>query len=1299
MKKLLKINMVFVIFCSFCLICGADSLLNSVQFSENTQYWRIVKSDASGIIIDFRFPDPIKSETTIKNQKYSSLNMAGMPSLSPRGAPAVPALTITYYQPEDHRVDIQWSGKPHYSQFNGVIIPQPTSQLQDGKLADLPVIGEVYHKDQNIYGENTFYPSKPVRQGRGGYFRQTRIGTLIVEPVHVNPVTGALKNYHNITVNLRFVKNPENEHKSLAHPFNPSEEHRNVLPFYRELGINSQNLFDGIIDVKRRIPASTIHSSRNGMDTYRVIIHETGMHQISYEDLSLAGIHVENINPQNIALFKNEQEIAILVEGEEDSMFNLSDRIIFYGIGIGNEYTDSNVYWLMEKEESGLRMGTIDGTPEASYPSITSFQQNFHFEKDMTYWGSLGESSNPGEDHWFWNRLIAPTNYSYEFETPFPDQTFLQATMKVAFHGYTYNDNYNPDHHVRVFINEVEVEDHTWDGQNFSETQYQCTTSLLNDSTENQLKIVLDGDTGASIDQIYVNYFDVEYEALFQATRDEISFNLSTPGPQQVEIEGFTQNDIYLFDTTAHDQVGIIVNTNIGHCSGNCTIEFGQTLSSSHTYEALTSSKLKPVDLLELDVPSDLHNLSNGADHLILAPAEFHNALDPLLQYRLAEGYRVSLIDVQDIYDEFSDGLLSPDAITEFLQYAFTNWQTPAPATVMLVGEANFDYHDHYGTGFYNKVPTNLIDTNLLGQTVSDYPFSLISGSDNIPDIYLGRLTAASVEEVEALVTRIIEYETQTITRSSDWNDTVLLVADDDQLYETFLNSLQTDYFDDANLTTTKVYLTDYGSNLAQARADIISNVSDGRILCFYLGHGGLLNWTNMFHADDIINITNQYEQPFLIASSCLNGYFAHNTILRCMAEEWCYHQTKGAIAAIAASSLTNARHDHYFNQRLMQQFFNHGRIRIGMATTEALITTYLNDSITFDHLQSQLLFGDPLTNLRIVNGIPTPTPTATNTVTPTTTPTPTSTPSPTITETPTATSTPTTTPTATESPTATVTPTPTITSTSTVTSTATPTSTWTPTPTVSPTYTPTEQLTKLLVLKDRNAWGYDSIDSILNTKSILHDTADSTELPAIDFSLYSWILVEGDQTNSFYEVFNANLDKFETFIENGGILQLHVAHSKSTSIPPIPVGSVVSTRQTNTFNFIIIPEHPAVRDVPNPVAGSMASLNTFDNIPAGSNIICSAGRKPGGPPTLVEYFIGSGRVIISGQKLEYGYHFDEDTGIILESIIGYIDDLTLVIVPTLGHGILGWIVLLTLLLGVIKYYLPDKVRNNETSD
>ena len=59
-----------------------------------------------------------------------------------------------------------------------------------------------------------------------------------------------------------------------------------------------------------------------------------------------------------------------------------------------------------------------------------------------------------------------------------------------------------------------------------------------------------------------------------------------------------------------------------------------------------------------------------GADLVIISHAEFMESLQPLKTHRESQGYSVALIDVEDIYDEFSYGTKTPQAIKDFLTRA-----------------------------------------------------------------------------------------------------------------------------------------------------------------------------------------------------------------------------------------------------------------------------------------------------------------------------------------------------------------------------------------------------------------------------------------------------------------------------------------------------------------------------------------------------------------------------------------------------------------------------------------------------
>ncbi|MFC1849567.1 C25 family cysteine peptidase [candidate division CSSED10-310 bacterium] len=963
--KLLQMLLGGFLFFVLCPYLGLPGILEAQTTLSNTHYWTIKQSDSSMIVLEFHFPWPDISEFQSKNKKYQQCTIKDLGTFTPVGAPEVPGLSIPFYAPADSNLEIQWQGQSSRFILDRPLLPRPTRVAvfsDDGYPAG---IREEYREDPHLYDSLAWSPQRPIRVRDEGYFRQARICNLIIEPVQVQTGTSQVIFHDHLEVVITFkpgISKLSPERNDTCHIF---EENRQLYPLYRMFGINSLELLSGRIALKKRQEkvSRTFPNSQGGIaESYRIVIHETGMHVITYEDLEYAGLPISDLNPQHLAMYKNGNEIAILVNGEDNAVFDQADTIIFYGLGVGNSFVNQNTYWLKDKGSAGKRMQTLEGALEGTYSDVISYQKKIHIEQNSQYWSSLPDGL--GVDHWFWGlHFIAPEARQYSFEIISPVSSG-QATFGLALFGKSYNYDYNPDHHVRFLINDDFVYEYSWDGQTPGWTEFEQALSALN-TGENILTVELDG-AAAPVDSIYMNYFQVTYPRLLEAENDCLSFNLEGIGLSRATIFSFQSHKIYVFDVTEHHHVGILENARVGHDSEQFKITFRQNLAETHFYEAITEPQLRRIDTIQRDLPSDLQSAAHGADLIIVAPAFYHLALAPLVKHRQNQGYRVFVADVQDVYDEFSDGLLSPDALIDFFQYAYDYWQPPQPLAILLIGEANVDFHDYYGTGITNVVPTNLINITSIGETVSDHPYTTLSGSDDLPDIFLGRVTANTLQEIEEFVAKLLTYETQTI--QSDWNQKVLLVADKEKIFEDSLEALKLAYCYPYNLITDKVFLRKYDSNISQATQDIINSINEGRLFCFYLGHGSFENWsyTMMFDTDDVVKFNNGPHLPLLVASSCLNGYFGHHTVEHAMAEEWLRHQQKGAIVTASSTGLTALYDNHMFHFRLLQQFLEYQEIRAGIAIMSAEIMAYLYDDTFIDHVMTQSVLGCPLTVIRM---------------------------------------------------------------------------------------------------------------------------------------------------------------------------------------------------------------------------------------------------------------------------------------------------------------------------------------------
>ncbi len=94
---------------------------------------------------------------------------------------------------------------------------------------------------------------------------------------------------------------------------------------------------------------------------------------------------------------------------------------------------------------------------------------------------------------------------------------------------------------------------------------------------------------------------------------------------------------------------------------------------------------------VEVDRPSRLAAPDNQADYLMIVHPSLKRALEPLAELHRRRGLTVQVVDVRDIYDEYSFGLRRPEAIQAFVADAWHHWKAPRPRFVLLVGDASWD--------------------------------------------------------------------------------------------------------------------------------------------------------------------------------------------------------------------------------------------------------------------------------------------------------------------------------------------------------------------------------------------------------------------------------------------------------------------------------------------------------------------------------------------------------------------------------------------------------------------------------
>jgi hypothetical protein len=334
------------------------------------------------------------------------------------------------------------------------------------------------------------------------------------------------------------------------------------------------------------------------------------------------------------------------------------------------------------------------------------------------------------------------------------------------------------------------------------------------------------------------------------------------------------------------------------------------------------------------------------------------------------------VVNVEDIYNEFAYGITTPHAIKDFLSHAYDNWVSPAPQYVLLVGDSTYDYKDNLNIGTINYVPTYLSWTEYMGETLTDDWFARVSGNDAVPDLYIGRLPAASVGQASDMVNKITNYEDRVDNPIlKTWEKNVLLVADDQTAdYEALFRIMTDDVaalIPDGMNSPFIEYLADY-PNPAVLKATIKDKVNnEGTLIVNYGGHGSVQIWTldPIFDVGDVSDLTNANKLPFFVSMTCLTGFFGYpevDALSVSLAEVLVRSANKGAVAAFMSTGMTQPEGQRILDVALFEAIFKQDHRALGPAISAAKQTLLANGAEFEDVSKTFLLFGDPATQLKV---------------------------------------------------------------------------------------------------------------------------------------------------------------------------------------------------------------------------------------------------------------------------------------------------------------------------------------------
>jgi hypothetical protein len=620
-----------------------------------------------------------------------------------------------------------------------------------------------------------------------------------------------------------------------------------------------------------------------------------------------------------------------------------------------------------------------------------SFTDTLHLEENHSY---LAKARMAGDDHWYWAAVQAPgprQTQTFTFTLPPLATEAYAATLRADMHGLIANP-VDPDHHTRIYLNGHLVEDALWDGYVSRLSTIAMPSSYLLEGT-NAISITAPADTGVGYDALAVNWFEIDYGRAYVAQDDVLAFSTDEAGTWQYRVRGFTSGDVAVYDVTDPFNVGRIISGTVEPRAGY-TLRFQDAITETTAHVAVAASaRLSPSDITGAN-PADLLTTTNGADYVVITHGDFISEVLPLADHRAAQDLRTMVVDVQDVYDVFGDGVFTPQAIHDFLDYAFHEWTPPAPRYVLLVGNGNFDYRCYWRCE-PNYIPPYMIYPNAnVGEVAADNRFVTVSGDDALPDMALGRLPVTSAAEAAAVVDKILAYEQN--PPGGGWNERALFVADNQPDKEENAGDFW-DLADEiagahlpAGYAAEKIYYDKYAdeavpghpdpprpeppyyAGVGNAHASIVAAINEGQLLVTYIGHGAPKLWADepLFEEEDVASLSNGDRLPVFLSLSCSTANFSvpggAGQEQDCVDGSLLRAAGGGAVASWGCTAQGNPSAHRHLARGFFTAVFTDGVREVGWAAVEGKLE--LHDSTAGSHhlVDTYTLFGDPATKLHL---------------------------------------------------------------------------------------------------------------------------------------------------------------------------------------------------------------------------------------------------------------------------------------------------------------------------------------------
>lgn len=754
-------------------------------------------------------------------------------------------------------------------------------------------------------------------------------------------------------------------------------------------------------------PAAAIASA-----TLRVT--QVGIQQVRGSALAATGLRLSDTS--QLHLYHNGSEVALEVRDGGDKRLDATDEIRFYASAPGDRWNRGGVYWLTAESTPGLRMATRAATTRSAPLQETVYQSdtwrsNAHYDSllpgpDGDHWFSADFTTGPG---------LPPASTLVTLTQTLPDADGT-ATLQIDGSAYTsHQHQLTISQHATQVVSTVYlpvVRAYRGSSQ-VARSQPQTTRPVQTASVARPAFWNGEGDWSQTF-TLAAPVNTLEITLASTTVTDGVALDrIVWRHPVQLALNGKGA----FFETEGGDWTYRIRNAAVDRTLYDISDERAPVIvtippgTTTTFYDgaqarryALTGRDVLHTPEVAAHTPMDL-TIPMNVDALYIAPTTFRSALAPLVALREAQGYAVGVVDVQAIYDAWSFGQVSPEAIRSFLRYAAATWSR-APRAVTLVGDGTTD---PFGYSFDSNNPSNvnlippyvaMVDP-WIGETACETCYALLDSDnpldDMLPDLSVGRFPVKNVVELQAFVAKLLSYEQQPLDLSRRTRNVFIAdnyreadgtpdeagdfaaSADKDSALQPSGVDIVRMYYDPARSHIGVAWREPDAAIAAQKTFDALN--AGAEIVNFY-GHGSPFQMAftdtsspgstgSLFSLYDSDALTNSNRLAVFLQMTCLTGAFQTPAYSGTSIDERLVLNPNGGAAAVWSSTGRGVAYGHAFLQAgFYGALWRNSQIQIGVPlgtlTTAGYQNLFTKGRCCQESINTFSLLGDPLTMLRV---------------------------------------------------------------------------------------------------------------------------------------------------------------------------------------------------------------------------------------------------------------------------------------------------------------------------------------------